>query len=92
MKQSPSEMSASAIERELEKFAWEYIAASDKAQTDAEYRRLASALDERKAALESEITKRANTGCSGLAVGSDKPADTRKSVFPASWRAHRASR
>ena len=63
MKQSPSEMSISEIERELENFAWEYVAVSDKAQTDAEYSRLASTLDERKAALESEITKRANIAC-----------------------------
>jgi len=74
MKQSPSEMSISEIERELENFAWEYVAVSDKAQTDDEYSRFSSALDDRKAALESEITKRANIGCSGLAVGSDKPA------------------
>jgi hypothetical protein len=55
MKQNPETMSTNSIERELDNFSWEYIAASDKAQTDAEYQRLSDELDKRRAALTLEL-------------------------------------
>jgi hypothetical protein len=51
-------MTTSQIERELKNFAWEYIAASDKAQTDAEYDRLSTELDLRNSELRAEWIKR----------------------------------
>lgn len=51
-------MSVQAIERELENFAWEYIALSDLAQTDAYYAEGEKVLDARKIELTEELNLR----------------------------------
>lgn len=53
-----SEMSTQAIERELEKFAWEYIAWADYARSDAQYLEGEEYLNERKASLKAELAER----------------------------------
>jgi hypothetical protein len=61
MRENPATMSTNSIERELANFDWEYISASDKAQTDAEYQRLSDKLDDRKQALVTELQTRKGT-------------------------------
>lgn len=51
-------MSVQDIERELDKFAWEYIALADLAQTDAYYAEGEKALDARKVELTEELNRR----------------------------------
>lgn len=58
MKFNPENISSAEIKRELADFAWEYIAAADKAQTDEQYEDLTNALDSRLSALKAELTKR----------------------------------
>lgn len=51
MKPNPDTMTLEQIERELDDFDWNYVAAADIAQNDDHYTRLVKALDERYALL-----------------------------------------
>ena len=61
MKRNVTQMSTQEIKRELNNFEWEYIALSDRVQTDEAYADGAAALDQRKTELSAELEKRANT-------------------------------
>lgn len=62
MKKDVAKMSLDEVEREWRDFGWEYIALSDRAQTDEYYAEHAAKLDERKKELLARLLSREKEG------------------------------